>query len=156
MIRKARMEDVARIQKMLELSARKGELLPRPLAELYDSIRDFTVFTSDTGQLVGCCALHPAWDDLGEIRSLIVREEARRQSIGRTLVAHCLQEADALGIRSVFVLTFNSAYFQSLGFAPIPKSKLPHKIWTDCIRCIHFPDCQEEALWIELEKSTQH
>ena len=152
MIRKARMEDVTRIQKMLEMSARKGELLPRALAELYDSIRDFMVFTSEAGQLLGCCALHPSWEELGEIRSLMVREEARRQGIGRLLVGRCLAEASELGIRNVFVLTYNTGFFQQMGFTPVQKSMLPHKIWSDCIRCIHFPDCQEEALWIEIEK----
>ena len=58
MIRKARMNEVPQIQKTLEISARKGELLPRSLGELYDTIRDFQVFVDDQGKLLGCCALH--------------------------------------------------------------------------------------------------
>jgi len=154
MIRKARMHDIPRIQKMLELAARKGELLPRPLGELYDSVRDFFVCTNGADLLLGCCALHPTWEELGEIRSLVVREENRRQGHGRMLVERCLEEAGDLGIRNVFVLTYNPGFFQGIGFAPVPKSMLPHKIWGDCVRCIHFPDCKEESLWIELEKRT--
>jgi len=154
MIRKACMDDIPKIQKMLEISARKGELLPRPLGELYDSVRDFMVLSNETEQVLGCCALHPAWEDLGEIRSLVVREETRRLGHGRMLVERCLEEARELGIRNVFVLTYNPAFFQTLGFSPVPKSMLPHKIWGDCVRCIHFPDCKEESLWIELEKRT--
>ena len=151
MIRKARMADVVKIQKMLEMSARQGELLPRPLSELYDSIRDFQVSLDEKKQLVGCCSLHPTWEDLGEIRSLIIKEEARNKGIGRMLVKRCLDEAIELGIQRVFVLTFNASFFKKIGFTPVSKSMLPHKIWADCVRCIHFPDCKEEALWIEPE-----
>jgi amino-acid N-acetyltransferase len=150
MIRKARTTEVPLIYKALEVSARKGELLPRSLGELYDSIRDFQVCLDDQGKLLGCCALHPTWEDLGEIRSLVVSEEIRRRGIGRNLVNRCLEEARELGIRRIFVLTFNSRFFQGLEFVPISKSMLPHKIWAECIRCVHFPDCKEEALLLEL------
>ena len=150
MIRKARMEDVPRIQKLLETSSRKGELLARPLGELYDSIRDFQVYLNDRKRIIACCALHPAWEDLGEIRSLIVQEDLRNQGIGRRLVAACTEEAGQLGIRNLFVLTFRPDFFESIGFSPVSKNMLPHKIWADCVRCVHFPDCKEEALWMEL------
>ncbi len=150
MIRKARMAEVPLIYKTLEISARNGELLPRSLGELYDSIRDFQVYTDERGQLLGCCALHPTWEDLGEIRSLVVSEEARKQGIGRSLVNRCLEEAAELGMQRIFVLTFNSPFFEGLQFVPISKSLLPHKIWAECIRCVHFPDCKEEALLLEL------
>jgi len=151
MIRKARMTEVPQIHKALELSARKGELLPRSLGELYDSIRDFQVYVDDSGRLLGCCALHPTWEDLGEIRSLVVSEEVRRKGIGRSLVKRCLEDARELGMQRIFVLTFNTLFFENLRFVPISKSMLPHKIWAECIRCVHFPDCKEEALILELE-----
>ncbi len=154
MIRKARMTEVPQIYKALEISARNGELLPRSLGELYDSIRDFQVYLDGQGRLLGCCALHPTWEDLGEIRSLVVSEEARKQGIGRSLVNRCLEEAMELGMQRIFVLTFNSPFFERLRFEPISKSLLPHKIWAECIRCIHFPDCQEEALMLELPKNS--
>jgi len=28
----------------------------------------------------------------------------------------------------------------------IEKSELPHKIWSDCLQCPKFPDCDEDAL----------
>ncbi len=151
MIRKARMDDIPKIQKLLENSARKGELLARPLGELYDSLRDFQICLDDRKQIVACCALHPAWENLGEIRSLIVQEDLRQQGIGRRLVASCLEEAGQLGISNVFVLTFRPEFFQSIGFSPVSKNMLPHKIWADCVRCVHFPDCKEEALWMTLD-----
>lgn len=154
MIRKARMTEVPLIYKTLEISARNGELLPRSLGELYDSIRDFQVYIDEHGQLLGCCSLHPTWEDLGEIRSLVVSEEARKKGIGRSLVNRCLEEGRELGIQRIFVLTFNPPFFQRLQFVPISKSLLPHKIWAECIRCIHFPDCKEEALLLELQENS--
>ena len=154
MIRKARMTEVPMIYKLLEISARNGDLLPRSLGELYDTIRDFQVYVDEQGQLIGCCALHPTWEDLGEIRSLVVSEDARRKGIGRSLVTRCLEEGAELGMKRIFVLTFNSPFFQGLAFVPISKSHLPHKIWAECIRCIHFPDCKEEALLLELPKNS--
>ncbi len=154
MIRKARMTEVPVIYKTLEISARNGELLPRSLGELYDSIRDFQVYIDEHGQLLGCCSLHPTWEDLGEIRSLVVSEEARKKGIGRSLVNRCLEEGRELGIQRIFVLTFNPPFFQRLQFVPISKSLLPHKIWAECIRCIHFPDCKEEALLLELQENS--
>ena len=150
MIRKARMDDVPRIQRMLERSAQRGELLPRPLGELYDFLRDFVVCMDEQNRTVGSCALHTAWEGLGEIRSLIVEEGMRRRGIGRRMASACLEEARELGIRKVFVLTFNPDFFRKIGFVPVSKNLLPHKIWADCIRCVHFPDCKEEALWTEL------
>ena len=154
MIRKARMSEVPQIHKALEVSARKGELLPRSLGELYDTIRDFQVYVDDQGKLLGCCALHPTWEDLGEIRSLVVSEETRKKGIGRSLVNLCLEEARELGMRRIFVLTYNTGFFRKMDFLPVGKSMLPHKIWAECIRCIHFPDCREEALLLDLEKGS--
>lgn len=150
MIRKARMDEVPEIQKLLDASARRGELLPRALGELYDSLRDFQVSTDPRGRILGCCALHPAWERLGEIRSLAVREGSRNHGIGRELVGQCLEDARELGIDRVFVLTFSPGFFEKLRFSHVSKSMLPHKIWADCVRCIHFPDCKEQALWIDL------
>ncbi len=153
MIRKAKVSEVPQIQKMLEVSARKGEMLPRSLGELYECLRDFHVHVGPGGEIMGCCALHPTWEELGEIRSLVVKEEYRNRGVGAGLVGRCLEEARELGLKRIFVLTFSPPFFQRLGFRPVSKSMLPHKIWAECIRCIHFPDCKEEALWIDLEST---
>jgi len=95
---------------------------------------------------VGICALHICWDDLAEIRSLIVREESRNAGIGAKLVKACIQESKALGVNRVFALTYRPEFFERLGFKQVDKSVLPHKIWTDCLHCVKFPDCDEVAL----------
>ena len=145
MIRKAQLSDVKEIQRLIKACSTRGTILPRSLSELYDSLRDFFVFTRNR-KMVGICALHICWDDLAEIRSLAVREEDRKKGIGAKLVKACLEEAKTLQIRSVFALTYQPEFFEKLGFKKVDKSMLPHKIWTDCLKCVKFPDCDEIAV----------
>ncbi|MDD5681430.1 MAG: GNAT family N-acetyltransferase, partial [Candidatus Omnitrophica bacterium] len=98
------------------------------------------------GKIVGCGALHISWERLGEIRSLAVRKGVQKKGIGEKLVKTCLAEAKEVGLEKVFVLTYKPEYFRQFGFKDIDKYQLPHKIWTDCVKCVHFPDCTEDAL----------
>ncbi|MFZ5776388.1 MAG: N-acetyltransferase [Thermodesulfobacteriota bacterium] len=147
-IRDARMSDVKTIYALLHHFADKGLLLGRSFSSLYDQLRDFKVLVDDgeDGPVLGVCALHVCWENLAEIRSLAVAEEAQRRGIGRRLVEACLTEADHFGINRVFTLTYQPEFFKKLGFRHIDKNELPHKVWSDCINCPKFPDCNEEAL----------
>jgi amino-acid N-acetyltransferase len=148
-IRKAKMLDIKQIHKFINEFAKKESMLPRSLNDLYENIRDFFVF--DDGDVIkGVCALHILWEDLAEIRSLAVKEEFQGTGIGKSLIKKCLQEARDLGIKRVFTLTYIPEFFKKLGFLEIEKTKLPHKIWGDCIRCPKFPECDEYALIINL------
>jgi len=149
MIRKARIGDARAIQGLIEGSASKGEMLHRSLSEIYDNIRDFYVFQGNRS-LLGTCAVHICWEDLAEIRSLTVLEEGRRKGIGSKLVKACLREAKQLGIPKVFALTYEPSFFQKFGFGIVDKAVLPHKVWSDCLKCVKFPDCDEIALTLEL------
>ncbi len=149
MIRKARVGDVRAIQDLIEGSASKGEMLHRSLSEIYDNIRDFSVFQGSQS-LLGTCALHICWEDLAEIRSLTVLEGEREKGIGSKLVKACLREAEQLGVRKVFALTYVPSFFQRFGFGIVDKATLPHKIWSDCLKCVKFPDCDEIALILVL------
>jgi amino-acid N-acetyltransferase len=75
-----------------------------------------------------------------------VSEKFQGHGIGRRLVKECLKEAAELGVKNIFALTFIPGFFKKLGFRAIQRKKLPHKIWSDCINCIYFPDCSEEAV----------
>ena len=145
MIRKARITDVKQIQKLVEVFANKGEMLPRSLSELYDNLRDFYVYEED-GNVIGVCALHICWEDLVEVRSLVVAEGHTKKGIGKKLVNACVDEAREFGIKRVFALTYQRVFFEKLGFHEIDKVHLPHKIWGDCIKCSKFPDCDEIAM----------
>ncbi|MBU4129023.1 N-acetyltransferase [bacterium] len=145
MIRKAKASDVGKIQKLINAYARGGALLPRSLNELYENIRDFFIW-EEGGSILGCCALHIAWEDLAEIKSLTVSKRARGRGIGSRLLQSVLSEAKDLGMKKVFALTNQEKFFKKNGFKKIKKEKLPHKIWGECIRCPKFPDCDEVAM----------
>ncbi len=149
MIRKARISDVKAIQSLINGYADQGQMLPRSLNELYENLRDFWAF-EENGAIGGVCALHISWDGLAEVRSLAVRKEKAGKGIGTKLVQQCLAEAAQLGAGRVFVLTYQPDFFKKNGFTDIDKKELPHKIWTDCLNCVKFPNCDESALIIAL------
>ena len=147
------MTDVRAIQSLVNQYADSGQMLPRTLNELYENLRDFHVY-EENGALVGVCALHVSWDGLAEIRSLAVRRDRVKRGIGATLVRQCLAEAMSLQVARVFVLTYQAGFFRKLGFADVDKKELPHKIWTDCLNCVKFPDCDESALIITISPTS--
>src|SRR5680860_765631 len=143
-VRQARVADVPEIQRLVNGYASQGVMLPRSLHSIYGQLRDHQVMV-EGDRILGCVALSIVWEDLAEIRSLAVAAEAQGQGIGRALVERMLAEARELGIRRVFVLTFVEGFFLRLGFVNVEKSELPHKIWRECVHCVHFPDCDEVA-----------
>lgn len=150
-IRKARIQDVKQIHALLMHCANKEFLLPRSFNQLYSHLRDFFVLASrDAPGILGCCALSITWEDIAEIRSLAVSEEVQRQGWGGKLVEACLSDAVTLGIFRVFTLTYRPHFFQRLGFSPVEKEQLPQKVWADCINCPKFPECDENALLMEM------
>jgi len=145
MIRKATVGDVKKIQGLINFYAEKDQMLPRSLNELYENIRDFFVFEKDGGML-GCVALHVTWEDLAEIKSFAVLESKQKQKIGTGLIEAAFEDAKKLKVKRIFALTYVPAFFKKFGFKKVEHKKLPHKIWSECIRCVKFPNCQEIAL----------
>jgi amino-acid N-acetyltransferase len=148
-IDKATMAEAPRIQGLVSSFAAIGEMLPRPLSEIYEHLRDFFVVREEQ-QVVACAALHIMWEDLAEIRSLAVMEGNQEQGMGLLLVNACLTEARRLGIRTVFALTQQPAFFEKAGFRQADVMSLPRKVWGECFRCPKFPQCDEIAVVIEL------
>ena len=147
MIRKATVRDVKAIHRLLKKHADRGELLPRALSDLYDDVRDFSLFQEKkAGSIIGICALHVCWEDLAEVRSLAVRRQYRGKGIGSMLVTAALAEAGELQVRRVFTLTYRPDFFNKHGFRIVDKATLPQKIWAECIKCVKFPDCDEIAM----------
>ena len=144
-IRKAMVSDIPVISKIINKQAETGAMLQRPLSMLYENVRDYSVIEHN-GELIGCGALHVLWLDLAEICAVAVVEDFRRRGYGRALVETLSAEAELLKIERIFVLTYQVDFFGSLGFTGIEKSELPHKIWRDCLNCVHFPDCDEVAM----------
>lgn len=149
MIRKANVNDVKKIQKLIGHYAKRERMLPRSLNELYENIRDFFVY-AEGNNIYGCCALHVDWEDLSEIKSLAVANSKSGKGIGKKLLAHCLKEAKALKVKKVFALTYIPSFFEPFGFKIVDKKELPHKIWSECIKCVYFPGCKEIAMLKEV------
>lgn len=149
MIRKARASEAEEIKKLIDYYARKNEMLPRSLSEIYENIRDYWVW-EERKRIVGCGALHVSWVNLGEVKSLAVAKRYKRRGIGTALVKKCIEEAKDIGLKRIFVLTYKPGFFKKKGFKSIGKGELPNKIWSECVRCVKFPNCNEVALIYQL------
>ncbi len=145
MIRKARVNDVIVMKQIISAYSKDELMLPRSLSEMYENIRDYYVYEIN-GEVVGCCALHIVWEDLAEVLALAVRPECSRKGVGTKLVSACLKEAEDLSMKEVFALTYVPDFFKTLGFTVVDKNSLPRKIWSGCVRCPKFPDCNEIAV----------
>jgi amino-acid N-acetyltransferase len=145
-VREARLPDAYKIKNLINSHASRGRMLPVSLNQVYERLRDFWVVADERGVIEGCGSLKVIWKDLGEIRSLAVRESAREKGYGKLLMDTLLDEAKRIGMKRVFVLTYIPAFFERFSFERIQKTKLPHKIWIDCINCPKFPRCDEIPL----------
>ncbi|MDW8372943.1 MAG: N-acetyltransferase [Planctomycetota bacterium] len=145
--RPARLADVPAIAALINGYAERKLMLPRTTSELYEHVRDFIVADADPGGLCGCVALHIDTDRIAEIKALAVAEPLQGRGIGRRLVHEAIAEAERLGIERVFCLTYQEAFFAKLGFTRVDRSRLPDKVWSECVRCHRFLDCDEVAMW---------
>jgi len=144
---KAKLYDIPAMQNLVAQEVEDGIILQRSEDEVATNIRSY-VLAKDGDKIVGYGALHIHSMRLAEIRSLIVDTNYRGQSIGKNIVNFAISEAKELGVsEEVLVLTYLADFFKKIGFVEIPKESIPeHKIWADCIKCIHFPVCNEISL----------
>jgi len=150
-LEKATLSDIPQMQALVQNEVKEGIILNRSEDEVATNIRSY-VLAKDEGKLVGYTALHIHSRRVAEIRSLIVDEKFRGEKIGQKMITFTLDEAKTLGVtEEVLVLTYLPQFFEKLGFVEINKESIPeHKIWADCIKCIHFPVCNEIALVYKL------
>jgi len=151
-VEKAKIPDVAQMHQLINEFAQRGEMLARPMSEIYEDIRDYFVI-KDGDKVLACAALHVSWSDIAEIRSVAVSQDSQQKGLGARLVNACLEEAKELGINTVFCFTYQPEFFKRHKFIDIDKIELPHKVWTDCFRCPKYPDCDETALIFHAEES---
>jgi amino-acid N-acetyltransferase len=144
--KKPTLADIPSMQRLVAPEVESGVILARSDDEIATNIRSYTL-AMDSGRLVGFCALHIHSPNLAEIRSMIIDSHYRGMNIGSTLVDKVCTEGRGLGLREVLALTYQKQFFERLGFIEIPKESIPeHKIWADCIKCKHFPICNEVSL----------
>ena len=148
---KATLMDIPEMQEMVLSEVQDGVILERNADEVATNIRSY-VLAKVEGRLVGYGALHLHSSRLAEIRSLIVLDGYRGQNIGKKIVEFTLNEAKSLNVsEEVLVLTYLPQFFIKMNFIEISKESIPeHKIWADCIKCMHFPVCNEISLVYKL------
>jgi amino-acid N-acetyltransferase len=150
-VEKAKIGDVPQIHQLVNYFAAKGEMLARPLSEIYENIRDYFVVRRGK-KIIACVSLHVSWSDLAEVKALAVRENDQKKGLGAQLVEACLKEAEELDIPIVFCLTYKPDFFEKQGFVRVDKMKLPRKVWSECFHCPKFPDCDEVALFYTIKE----
>ncbi len=137
--------DIGEMQKLVKPEVDEGIILPRDDDEIATNIRAYVV-AKINNKIIGFCALHIFSKKLAEIRSLVVDKSYRRNKVGQNMILFLIKEGQKLYVDSVFTLTYQKGFFEKLGFSMIDKSELPEqKIWADCIKCKHFPVCNEIA-----------
>jgi len=144
-LRKARIADVEEMMLLINSNAEQGLMLGRSRNMLYENIREFLLAEID-GQLVGVASLHVLWSDLAEIRALAVSSDFKRKGIGTKIVKELEEEARELGCTKLFALTYQPEFFKHCGYEQVSKDEMPQKVWTECINCIKFPNCDEIAV----------
>ena len=132
-IRRARTSDVRGIRRLVDLYVADRRLLAKAMVGLYEDVQEFWV-ADVGGTVVGCGALHVMWEDLAEIRTVAVDPEHRGHKVGHRVVSALLDTARDLGVRRVFVLTFETGFFSSFGFVPIDGTPVPHDVYEQLLR----------------------
>ncbi len=145
--RPARPADAVAVSQLIAGFAESRLMLPRPVSEVYDMVRDLILAEADVGGLVGCVALHIETDRIAEVKALAVAPAAQGKGVGRALVEAAMVEGRRLGLERVFCLTYQEAFFTKLGFVKVDRARLPEKVWGECVRCHRFLDCDEVAMW---------
>lgn len=134
-VRPARTADVAGIRGLINANLASGRLLGKAPVTLYEDIQEFWVAEQESdGLIAGCGALHVLWEDLAEIRTIAVRADCQGHGIGHRIADALLGQARELGVQRVFVLTFEVAFFASLGFTEIFGTPVAPDVYTELLR----------------------
>ncbi len=108
-------------------------LLAKQLVTLYEGVQEFWV-AERNGSVLGCGALHVLWEDLAEIRTVAVHPDAVGQGVGHALVTQLIEHGRALGLRRVFVLTFEECFFARHGFQVIDGTPVTAEVYDEMRR----------------------
>lgn len=125
-IRRARIEDVQGILKLIEPLEHEGILVKRSRELLERELHCFTVMEKD-GVIIGCAALYPLSEEhTGELACMAVQREYRGDGRAAKLLTHIERQALKLGINKLFVLTTQTAHwFLEQGFIETLVDLLP-------------------------------
>ena len=132
-IRPATTSDISGIRELCEPLVEKRILLGKELVELYESVQEFLVCYKDD-RLIGCGALHVMWEDLAEVRTLVVDPELKGTGIGHEILEKLMENARALGVERVFCLTFEVEFFSKHGFEVITDTPIKPEVYAEMVR----------------------
>jgi amino-acid N-acetyltransferase len=131
-VRRARVGDVRKIKDLVDCYA-GAVLLAKPLVTLYEHVQEFWVAEQD-GAVVGCGALHVLWEDLAEIRTVAVQPGTVGRGVGHVLVERLIEHGRSLGLRRLFVLTFEERFFARYGFQKIEGTPVTAQVYDEMRR----------------------
>ena len=132
-VRRARTSDIRGIRRLVDTYSADRLLLSKATVALYEDVQEFWV-AAEEDRVVGCGALHVMWEDLAEVRTVAVDPALRGRKIGHRLVEALLHAGRAIGVKRVFVLTFETRFFSSFGFTEIDGAPVPHGVYEQLLR----------------------
>ena len=133
-IRRARTDDIPLIQALVEPLVQAGVMLGKDLVDLFAAVQEFRVAETDDGRMIGCGALHVFWQDLGEVRTLVVSDAWRRAGVGHALLDRLESDALELGLRRLFCLTFEVRFFTDHGYSVVGEGIVPPEVFAELVR----------------------
>lgn len=145
-VREAKLQDAVNIFDLVNSLSHDGTLLRRSYAEICENVRDFWIALGEDGAFLGCGALHLYGPHLAEVRSIVVRPEAKGQGAGGKLLRALLQEAEYQGVSCVSLFTRIPDFFHHFDFRTVDRTALPDKIYKDCQTCPRLYACDEVAM----------
>jgi amino-acid N-acetyltransferase len=154
-LRAATASDADAIQALIAEPVADGHLLPRTVEEIAAHAQRFVVATAGD-RILGCADMAPLSSAVGEVRSLVISDDARGLGVGRRLLDHLVARATATGLRTVCAFTSAPGFFLQMGFSIVPHTWLPEKIQADCAGCARFRSCGQFAVMRSLETPCRH
>ncbi len=150
-VRPARLQDAMHIFELVNSLSGDGTLLRRNYAEICENVRDFVIaesagYEGSGNTFLGCGALHLYGPHLAEVRSIVVKPEAKGQGAGGKILRALLDESEYQGITSVCLFTRIPDFFFHFGFRVADRTTLPDKIYKDCQNCPRLYACDEVAM----------
>ncbi|HEX2080675.1 MAG TPA: N-acetyltransferase [Longimicrobium sp.] len=145
-IRPATIADMLQVEPLVNGFAAQNLMLPKTREQLVRLFREFVVAADEHGRVVGCGGLRIFSPTLAEIISLAVDPQTQGMGLGGRIVERLVEDAETLGIESVFALTLRDGFFHRLGFRTVPKEMFPAKVWSDCRSCPKLHACDEIAV----------
>ncbi|HEY4268560.1 MAG TPA: amino-acid N-acetyltransferase [Galbitalea sp.] len=133
-VRPARTPDVPRIRALVSPLVDRRILLGKELVALYEAVQEFRVVEDESGELIGCGALHVMWQDLGEVRTLAVADEWLHRGVGHAILESVEDHARSLGLTRLFCLTFETAFFTRHGFESIGEDIVAPDVYAELVR----------------------